>query len=83
MTMTHGPELMPRLWVNILKGYKEIKATEDIKAGIPRQHLSFLIEIYLKKAIQPILIKEGELYHTADVPHILFKTAGILTISFA
>lgn len=35
-TMTHGPELMLSLGVNILKDYEKIKATEDKKSGIPR-----------------------------------------------
>lgn len=32
--MTLSPKLQMRLWVNRLKDYKEIKASEDIKTGI-------------------------------------------------
>lgn len=75
-------KLMLRLWVNILKDYKEIKTSKEIKSGILRQHLSSLIESYFKKAIQSILIKEGEINQAANVPHIFFKTVENLTIIF-
>lgn len=75
-------KLMLRLWVNILKDYKEIKTSEEIKSGILRQHLSSLIESYFKKAIQSILIKEGKINQAANVPHIFFKTVENLTIIF-